>query len=517
MSWQDALDELERRKALARQMGGADKVKRQHDNGKLTVRERIDRLLDRDSFREVGSITGGERYDESGRLVDFSPANCVLGRGTIDGRHVAVHGDDFTVRGGSNDGSNEEKHNHSERMAMGLRIPLIRLVEGNGGGGSVNNIEKTGHPNVPGGFVTSYYPAVRMLSMVPVVTLALGPVAGRGAARVCASHYSIMVKGTSQIFAGGPALVARLGKPVSKEELGGSQVHARNGTVDDEAASEEEAFARARRFLSYMPRSVDELPPRVAPVDDPARRDEQLLSIVPEDSRKVYQMRAVIQSVVDSGSFFEIGRQWGRSIITGLARLDGYPVAVFGGDPYHYAASWTRAACEKLIRFVDMAETFHLPVVHLVDCPGFFIGTEAEEESTIRLAMRAMTAINMATVPWCSILVRNVFGVAGSGHRPTSGYTMRYAWPSLRSGSLPFEGGIEVGYKAEIEAAEDPARKLTEIEARVKSLRSPFRSAAAFAVEEIIDPRDTRKYLCEFAQIAVGLLKTGEPRSYYRP
>ena len=517
MSWQQELDELERRKALARQMGGAEKVKRHHDFGKLTVRERIDRLLDPGSFQEVGSLVGAGKYDERGQLTAFTPTNNVLGRGTIDGRPVAVYGDDFTLRGGSNDGSNEEKHNHTEKMVGALRIPLIRMVEGNGGGGSVKSLEKAGHANLPGGFVTSYYPTVRILSTVPVVAMAMGSVAGRGAARVCASHYSVMVKGTSQMFVGGPALVARLGQTVTKEELGGASIHARNGTVDDEATSEEDAFARARRFLSYLPRSVDELPPRVQTGDDPARREEKLLSIIPRDSRKVYQMRAIVEATMDRGSFFEIGKMWGRSIITGLARLDGWPVAVFAGDPYHYAGSWTRASCEKLIRFVDLAQTFHLPVVHFVDCPGFPIGLEAEKESTIRVAMRAMTAINMSTIPWCSILVRNVFGVAGSGHRPTAGYTPRYAWPSLRSGSLPFEGGIEVGYKAEIEAAADPVAKQAEITARLQALRSPFRTAEAFALEELIDPRETRRYLCDYANLAAGLLKTGEPRSFYRP
>ena len=517
MSWQEELDELERRKTLARAMGGPEKIARQHERGKLTVRERIDRLLDAGSFQEIGTLTGTGKYDGSGRLTDFIPTNNVIGRGAIDGRPVAIYGDDFTVRGGASDGSNKEKHNHTEKMASGLRIPLIRLVEGNGGGGSVKSLEKAGHANLPGSFASSYYTALNLLSTVPVVTMALGSVAGRGAARVCASHYSVMVKGTSQMFVGGPALVARLGQTVTKEELGGASIHARNGTVDDEATSEEDAFARARRFLSYLPRSVDELPPRVQTGDDPARREEKLLSIIPRDSRKVYQMRAIVEATMDRGSFFEIGKMWGRSIITGLARLDGWPVAVFAGDPYHYAGSWTRASCEKLIRFVDLAQTFHLPVVHFVDCPGFPIGLEAEKESTIRVAMRAMTAINMSTIPWCSILVRNVFGVAGSGHRPTAGYTPRYAWPSLRSGSLPFEGGIEVGYKAEIEAAADPVAKQAEITARLQALRSPFRTAEAFALEELIDPRETRRYLCDYANLAAGLLKTGEPRSFYRP
>jgi len=517
MSWQDTLDELEQRKAIARQMGGPDKVKRQHDFGKLTVRERIDKLLDPGSFREIGSACGTGRYDDRGRMVEFTPANNVVGTGNIEGRPVAVYGDDFTVRGGASDGSVKEKHNHTEKMAYGMRIPLIRLIEGNGGGGSVKSIEKQGYANLPGSFASSYYTAVRMLSTVPVVTMALGSVAGRGAARLCASHYSLMIKDKSQIFVGGPALVARIGQKITKEELGGSSIHARNGTVDDEAASEEEAFARARQFLSYLPRSVFELAPRKLTGDDPNRREEKLLSIIPRDSRKVYPMRAIMQAVADQGSFFEIGRLWGRSIVTGLARMDGWPVAIMGGDPYHYAGSWTRASCEKLIRFINLAQTFHLPVVHLVDCPGFPIGLEAEKESTIRVAMRAMSAINLTTMPWCSVLVRNVFGVAGSGHRPTAGYTTRYAWPSLRSGSIPFEGGIEVGYKAEIEAAADSEAKLNEIRERLEGLRSPIRTAENFGLEEMIDPRETRGYLCNFANLAQGCLEPGESRGYYHP
>jgi acetyl-CoA carboxylase carboxyltransferase component len=517
MSWQETLDELERRKSLAREMGGPGKVKRQHDNGKLTVRERIERLLDAGSFREIGSLAGTGEYDEHGELINFTPANQVIGRGTLDGRPVAIYGDDFTVRGGAADGANKEKILYPEHMANGLRIPLIRLVDGTGGGGSVKKLEKLGYANLPGAHSASWGLSLGNLSKVPVVSMALGSVAGLGAARVCASHYALMVKGTSQIFVGGPPLVARLGQVVTKEELGGSSMHARNGTVDDEAASEEDAFRRARRFLSYLPRSIDELPPRVQTGDDPERREEKLLEIVPRESRKVYQMRAIIEAVVDKDSFFEIGKLWGRSVVTGFARLDGWPVAMFAEDPYHYAGSWTRSSCEKLIRFVDLAQTFHLPVVHLVDCPGFKIGIEAEKESTIRVAVRAMSAINQTTVPWCSILIRNVIGIAGGAHRPTGPFNMRYAWPSLKSGSLPFEGGVEVAYKAELEASDNPAQRQAEILKRLELIRSPFRTAEAFELEEIIDPRDTRKYLCEFANLAAGLLKSGESRNQYRP
>jgi acetyl-CoA carboxylase carboxyltransferase component len=221
--------------------------------------------------------------------------------------------------------------------------------------------------------------------------------------------------------------------------------------------------------------------------------------------------------VVDKGSFFEMGQMFGRSMVTGLARLDGLPVAVMGSDPYHYGGAWTADACAKVVRFVDMAETFHLPVVYLCDCPGFLIGLEAEKAATIRYGVRAMAAINQSTTPWCTIIVRNSFGVAGAAHAPAGRLVMRYAWLSGWWGSLPLEGGIEAAYRADIDAAPDPKAKLAEIEDRLNKLRSPFRTAETFWVEEIIDPRDTRKLLCEFANLAEPLRTPGPARFPMRP
>jgi acetyl-CoA carboxylase carboxyltransferase component len=228
-------------------------------------------------------------------------------------------------------------------------------------------------------------------------------------------------------------------------------------------------------------------------------------------------MRRVIAAVVDRGSFFEIGRLWGRPVITGLARLDGWPVALMAGDPYQYGGAWSARASEKVTRFVDLAQVFHLPVVHLVDVPGFLIGPEAEREATIRAGMRAACAVLQSTVPWCSVIVRKVFGVAGALHQNSSRYGLRVAWPSAEWGSLPIAGGLEAAYKAQIEAAPDPAAKRAEIEARIRTFASPLRSAEKFDVEEIIDPRDTRPLLCEFAALAAPLRETGAVRFGVRP
>lgn len=516
--WQRELDELTLRQTHARTMGGPGKVRRQHDAGRLTIRERIDRLVDPGSLREIGSVAGVAIYDDQQNLQSLLPSNRISGRATIDGRPVIVSGDDFTVRGGSADATIPEKTVIAERMANELRLPIIRIVEGSGGGGSVKTIETTGRANLPGGLGGSsmrYKYMTDNLGLVPVVALGLGSVAGLGAAQVAASHYSIMTKTTSAMFVAGPPVVARIGdkQSLEKNQLGGWEIQCAAGAIDDAVDTEDEAFARARRFLSYLPSSVHGVSPR-GPRNDPTdRREERLFTAVPRDRNQPYKMRPVIQAVVDRDSFFEMTPHFGRPVITGLARLDGLPVAVMAGDPFHMAGAWTADACQKVVRFVDLAETFHLPVVHLVDCPGFMIGLEAEKAATIRHGVRAMAAINQSTVPWCSIIVRNVFGVAGAAHVPAGRLSLRYAWLSSWWGSLPLEGGIEAAYRAEIEAADDPKAKLAEIEARLNALRSPFRTAETFGIEEIIDPRETRPLLCEFANLAEPL-RTPGPRAF---
>ena len=253
MTWTPELDDIARRRQLAEGLGGADKVARHRGNGKLTVRERIEGLVDPGSFAEIGGLAGFPDYDAGGKLVGFTPANVVCGRAAIDGRTVFVTGDDFTVRGGANDGGLRDKFKFAETEAARWRMPLVRLVDGTGGGGSVKHLETLGRTYLPD--VPDMTEILDAMSEVPVVALGLGSVAGMGAARVCASHYSMMVKGTSQLFAAGPPVVARIGETVTKEELGGSSIHAKNGTIDDEVASEAEAFARARQICRICRRA----------------------------------------------------------------------------------------------------------------------------------------------------------------------------------------------------------------------------------------------------------------------
>ncbi len=506
MTWEPELEEIRRRKEMAAQMGGEERVARHVSEGRLPVRERVAGLLDRGSFREVGSLAGKVEYDEGGQIVSYTPSNFVTGRGLIDGRPVIVGADDFTVRGGAADGAVGNKMGWSERTARELRLPIVRLVDGTGGGGSVRTNAALRRSYVPAN--PDWDVSVALLSEVPVVAAALGPVAGLGAARVAASHFSVMVRGTSQLFVAGPPVVRRaFSHDVEKEDLGGSHIHAHgSGAVDNEVDSEEEAFEHIRLFLSYMPSSVWETPPIEDTDDAPDRREPELLSIVPRDRRRVYDMRRIIGLVVDIDSFFEIGRHYGTALITGLARVDGIPVGVMGNDPSVMAGSIDAAAAEKMTRFVDLCDTFRLPLVNFVDNPGFLVGIEAEKQGTIRKGVRALAAVYQATTPWCSIIVRKAFGVAGAGHSNHMRSSPRYAWPSGEWGSLPIEGGVEAAYKRQLQAADDPDKLREELEEKLASLRNPMLTAEAFGVEEIIDPRDTRPLLVEFARRAIEVV-----------
>ena len=501
MSWEKEIDELAKRKSLAYEMGGREKVARQHEFNKLTIRERVDAIVDDGSFHEIGTLAGKGEYNEDGELIEFTPSNFVFGTANIDGRPVVVSGDDFTVRGGSADASILTKRTKAEGLARDLQLPHIRLIDGMGGGGSVKTIEMAGRTYIPE--LAGWDVIVDHLSIAPSVSLALGSVAGIGAARVTTSHYSIIVSGSAQMMIAGPALVdwAKQGA-VTKEELGHARIHTRNGAIDDEAQTETEAFERVRKFLSYLPNNIYELPPRTRSTDNSRRREEKLLNIVPKNPRKAYDMRAIVHAVVDKNTFFEIGVNWGCSVMCGFARMDGIPVAMMASDPQYYGGAWTADSCRKLTRFIDLATTFHLPLIHLEDCPGFLIGKEAEDAGTIRHGSQTLAALMQSTAPYCCIVIRKSFGVAGASNHKTGSHHFRYAWPSGDWGSLPIEGGIEVAYKAELARAKDYDAHLAMIKERLNRVRSPFRSAEFFEIEEIIDPRDTRPVLCRWANLA---------------
>ena len=516
MSWKPEVERIEQRRELAAHLGGAKAVEKQHARGRLTVRERIDALLDRDTFREQGRIAGQSQAGEEGEAERFTPSNAVMGVGRIDGRNVVVCGDDFTIRGAAYSPAGLKKGLYADELAVRRRLPLVRLLEA--GGASV--VGASGTAGRSGYDMTA--PAIlnllcmEALASVPVVCAALGPVAGFPAARLVASHFSVMTRDTSQILTGGPVLVARAtGEEISKEELGGAQVHGRNGVVDAVAEDEEDVWRQARRFLSYLPSNAWELPP-LADTSDPAdRREEELLSLVPRNHRRAFKMRRLIELVVDRASFFETGALHGRSQITGLARLKGQPVGVLANDCHRNGGSMTAEGARKVRRFAELCDTFHLPVLSFVDEPGFMIGPEAERLGTIRHGMEAMFAVLQTQVPWFAVVVRRSFGVAQGIHLGPGATVV--AWPSLQSGALPVEGGVALAYRAEIESSEDPKQRRRELEDAMAQAQSAFPRAEEFGVHDLIDPRETRPLLCDWVDEIQAQLRSQAqhgPRRY---
>jgi acetyl-CoA carboxylase carboxyltransferase component len=498
-----ASDELAFRRSEALKMGGAEAVERQHQGGRMTVRERIAALADQGSFREVGTLAGNGTYDEANRLVSVTPAPYVAGLAKIDGRAVALGGEDFTVRGGTTFGSLRRKGGQGgfiEDLAYHYRVPLVNLVDG--AGGSVTSIKRRGHSVFPG--VHGFERSVSLLGTVPVVSAVLGTAAGGPAGRAILSHFSIMVRSTSQIFAAGPPVVKRsLGQTIDKEALGGAKVSVdKAGTIHNSAGSESEAFDQIRRFLSYMPSNVWELPP-VVPTSDPVDRcDERLATIVPERRTQAYNMHALVRMVCDVGSDFEIQPSYGKSVITTLARLGGRPVGIIANNPMVYGGAMDVHAARKQIHFMELCDTFHIPLIFFVDVPGFMVGLKAEEEGTLREGMRAVYIAGGLRVPTITLVIRKCYGMAGMATCNKNDIDLKLAWPSAEWGSLPVEGGVAAAFRREIMSAPDPAAREKEIEAEFRPYASPFRTAEAFAVEELIDPRETRPVLCEFIALA---------------
>jgi acetyl-CoA carboxylase carboxyltransferase component len=518
MSWQRELDELRRRRELAERMGGPEGVSRQRERGKLTVRERIAGLADPGSFREFMGLAGSGSY-EGDELVGFSPKPSVEGTCTLDGRKVIVTGGDFTVRGGSAASLSGVLGSEppANRRALEWRVPLVRLLDA--AGGSVKSFEAIGRTYLPDGNIWSTVD-VELLSAVPVVSAVMGSVAGLPAVNACLAHFNLMVKGTGHLFPGGPPVVkAALGYDITKEELGGEHIHTHeSGVIDNLAESEEEACRIIRRFLGYLPSSVWELPPRAEPSDDANRRDEDLLSVVPRERRRVYDAHELVRRVVDRDSFFEIAPGFGRSRITGLARVDGYPLGVMSNNPVHLGGATDVSAGEKVIRLLQLCDTFHLPIVSFADEPGFMVGLESEKRGIERAGARLVCATCASRVPWITFVVRALYGVAGQcQHRPT-GMFRRYVWPSAHWGSMHIEGGAMAAYRREIESSPDPEARRAEIEARLNALTSPFRTAEITG-QDIIDPRDTRPLLREFVEEAQPVLRTqlGPTAAPYRP
>jgi acetyl-CoA carboxylase carboxyltransferase component len=504
-SWATSLEELADRREAATGHGGPDRVARQHEAGKKTARERVDALTD--TFQEVGGLARLHAKDAAGNDAETLPSGYVCGLGEVDGRAVAVGAEDYTVRGGAPTAYLDRMKGgwggFIEDFARDYRIPLILLLEGVGG--DVSTLDK-GYGVLPSTYGIAG--PVALLGQVPVLTAVMGPAAGATAARAVLSHWSVMTPAAT-LFSGGPPLVrAALGIDVDKHELGGLAVHTKiTGSVDNPATDDDDAIRQVRQVLGYLPQNVWELPARGAREDPADRPTDELLELMPESRRRAYDVRPLIELIADAGSVFEIGPAWGRAVVTALARMDGIPVGFVANNPVHVAGAMDARAAEKQTRFVELCSTFHLPLVFLVDVPGVLVGPESERQGVVRWGVRAARALVDSNVPVVTIHTGRAYGLAVNSTADPSTVCLRLAWPSAEIGDIPIQGGVRAAFRREIDAAPDPGAHAAAIEARFNAIAGVWGSAEAFAVEDVIDPRETRATVSRFLNASLGALK----------
>ncbi|KAL1596871.1 hypothetical protein SLS59_007612 [Nothophoma quercina] len=462
---------------------------RQKQAGKLWVRERVEQLLDAGSFQEVGSVSGTVKWKQTGPTreepVEYVPSNNVQGFGRLRGRKII----------------------YMEKLAIALKLPIVKLVDGSSGGGSVTTIRSTGFSYVPP--LPSFTQVVQQLNLgIPNLGAVVGPAIGLGAARVVACHFSVMAGDIGSLFNAGPSVVANatFEEGLSFTDLGGPAMHCTNGTIDNLAPDEAGCFEQLRTVLSYLPDVGTKMPPTIT-CDDPIDRiSENLRTIIPRAKNRMYNPRAIITSVVDSASFFEIGALWGATAIVGLARLSGKPVGIVSLNCEVNAGALDALGSQKITRMLKFLDVFNIPLVQFVDIPGYAIGTVAERTATMRHGVTLAATYYATTMPIFSVIVRRVYGVAGGIMLDCRDPRQRVAWPSGLWGSLPLEGGIEVGHSFELkeierkEGREARERRYKELEDEYKRLMNPVRTANAFGIEEIIDPAYTRRVCCEWVE-----------------
>ncbi|CAK1367597.1 unnamed protein product [Cercospora beticola] len=484
---------------------------RQKQDGKLWVRERINLLFDKDSFQEIGEATGHVTWKPVGsggireEPAAFTPHNNVQGFGKLNGRKVVFTADDFSIRAGHQDGHLMAKTVHTEKLALQLKIPMIKLTDGSSGGGSVTSIEKQGYSYVPP--MTGFDIVQAQLNAgIPNLGAVLGPAIGLGAARVVSCHFSVMAEDIGSLFNAGPNVVAKatFEEGLSFTDLGGPGMHCTNGTIDNLAKDERECFEQIRTVLGFLPNCGTQMPPVVEGRDDVGRQNEELRSVVPRKRERMFSMRRVISTVVDEGSWFEIGPLWGRTAICGLARLGGKPIGIFGNNPEVLTGALDAAGSQKLIRHLKFCDIFNLPLLQFVDVPGYAVGTVAERTATMRWGVELTKAYYTTTMPIFSVIVRKTYGVAGGVIVDCRDPHSRVAWPSGEWGSLPLDGGIEVGHAHELrqiekeKGVEARQARYKELETMYRRLMNPVRTANHFSVEEIIDPATTRQVVANW-------------------
>lgn len=495
MDLSEGLEKLAQRRERALQMGGEARLRRQREQGKLNVRERVALLMDGNSFQEYGQLTSHVSAAAQ-QTHEVTPADGVVsGFGKIGGRFAAVVAEDFTVKGGSHGVVNARKKLHMVQMARRERVPVVWLLDGAGARGQ--ELMNDGLPDV-----THFLEIARLSGVAPQVSVVLGPCAGDAALVGAATEFIVMRAGTGMMAAGGPPVVkAATGQEVTKEELGGVEVHAKlSGIVDRVAETDEQAIAFARRFLSYLPTNAWAYPPAIeAREPEPVDMD----AVLPARPRAPFDVKKVIRGLVDAGSFFELKPDHARMLVTGLARIDGHPVGVIANQPMVFAGAITAAAARKARRFIDLCSAYHLPLVFLQDVPGVMTGPAAEKEGTLREGLAVVYALAWADVPKVTVVLRKAFGFGACAMGGWGGeQSLVVAWPTADFASLPVSGGVAAAFKEEIMSAPDPVAKQREIEARFRDGTDPFNAAARFTVHDVIAPAETRERVRRALELA---------------
>jgi len=488
--WQEEIDAVERRRQRAMELGGPERVKRQHDRRKLTARERVDYLLDPGTFDEVGALAdqGSHRPD----MKDvYAPADGVIaGAGEIAGRPVYFFSEDFTVLGGSVGQIGFEKRMRVRELAQRDRAPMLYLLDGAGARGQEYTLGEW-----PSG--KHFTLQAQMSGIVPQLAAILGGLGGDPALEVPLCDFKVMTRHEGMLAAGGPPIVkAATGEDVDKLTLGGYKVHTeRSGVVDNAADSDEEALDQLRAYLGYMPQNCWELAPDVASTDDPFRRDELLADVIPRERTQPYDMRIVIDTLIDQGTFFEIQPKYGRALITGFARFDGAAVGIIANQPKWKAGAFAAQEADKLCHFAQVCNSYNLPMIFLTDVPGFMVGTKAEQEGVLRRGMRVHWVMAHNRVPTVSVLLRKAYGMASVAMNSAgAGQAATLAWPSAEFGALPLEGGVAAAFKG----------ATAEVEDRFRAFGNPIDAARAFNFDDLIDPRDTRPRIVRALRRARG-------------
>ena len=484
-----------REKALA--MGGATKVAKLHAAGKLTVRERIDLLLEPGSFREVGLLAHSDLPDAR----DKTPADGkVCGFGVVDGRTIYVSGEDATVLAGSGGRVGVKKDHDAMTYAAIKGFPLVSL--GDGGGARI--------PDIMGatGMMSMVYPidGPPRDRRVPFIATILGECYGGPTWKASVADIVIQVKGAIMAVSGPPVLAAATGETVTSEEIGGWELHARvTGQVDLFADSEKDCIDLVRRVLAYFPDSADELPPVLATGDPADRRLDDILTVLPERAKVAYDMHKILTRVFDAGSLLETKPLYDASLITALARLDGHPVGVLANNPMQRAGAMGPGACEKATAFICLCDSFHIPLVFFHDTPGFFVSKAAEEKKMPLKIMTFIEALHHSTVPRLSVVVRKSYGMA---HCNMSGGNMRsdclIAWPTADVSFMAPEAAANVVFGRKVDDYADPEGPRSELIENMKRMNAPWDAAGVRLFDDVIDPRDTRRVLVEALRRARG-------------